>query len=349
MVGIAEVAARAEVTKSVVSRVLNGDPTVVVRAETRERIIRVAKELAYTPNYAARALKRSRVGAIGLAVHGVTHPLYSEIISGAQRIASERHMVLILADNIPELANDSGSFDRIVRSGLIDGILIVPAGTEADTRLADSVSKSIPLVIVNDAGGAHSSVSLDNAIAAGIATRHLIDLGHTRIGMFGIGERNVRAQDREDGFRRALTAANIPVRDEWMLSGGTIAATGKAAAQRMFQLDELPSGVVVGNSMAATGVLAAAREAGVRVPEELSVIGFNDLPYADQLNPPLTVVATPLEELGAQGMSLLLRQLDTGTVENLIVTEPEPRLVIRGSTAPPHRSRLDPRSHHGTW
>lgn len=334
MAGIADVAAAARVTVGTVSRVLNGDPTVRVRPDTRERIYAAAREVDYTPNYAARALRRSRVGVIGLAVHDVTNPVYAAIISGAQRAVAHEGYLLMLAD-VQELARDKSSFSRIARSGLIDGLLLLPAGDDADDELAATVSGIVPTVIVNDSSAQLSSVTVDNTAGMRMATEHLIAQGHRSIGYLALDGDTERSRSRTDGWRIALQDAGLPVRAEWMIEAGHTAETGEIAAREVLALPERPSAVVVASVMAATGVLAACREQGLRLPQDLSVIAFNDVFFAAQLDPALTVVTSPLAEMGSASVELLLRLLSGGEAEHLIVRDPPPALILRGSTTAP--------------
>lgn len=332
MARIADVAAAAGVTIGTVSRVLNNDPTVVVRPETRERIIRAAKAVDYTPNHAARALRRSRVGAVGLAVHDVRDPVFGEIITGAQRAAAEQGTSVILAD-VASIAGDAGAFDRLVRSGLIDGLLMVPMGGGGDARLAFDVSRHVPLVIVNDVVEGLSSVSFDNRAATALATRHLLDLGHRDIGFFALEDHSVRAHDRREGWIDALRAAGAPARADWVIAAGNTPAGGEAAITAMLAMAQRPTAVVVASVMAAIGVLAAARRAGLEVPGDLSVVAIHDLFFAAELMPGLTVVRTPLERIGEESMRMVLDPTRTKEPIHLIVTAPAPTLVARESTA----------------
>lgn len=333
MARIADVAAAAGVTIGTVSRVLNNDPSVVVRPETRERIIRAAKAVNYTPNYAARALRRSRVGAVGLAVHDVRDPVFGEIITGAQRVATQQGTSVILAD-ITSIAGDQGAFDRLVRSGLVDGLLMVPLGNDADRRLAFEASRHLPLVIVNDVIEGLSSVSFDNRAATCLATQHLLELGHRAVGFLALDDRSVRAEDRRQGWVDALREAGVPARADWVVTAGNTPAGGEAAVAELLSMPERPTAIVVASVMAAVGVLAAARRAGIEVPADLSVIAIHDLFFAAELTPGLTVVRTPLERLGEDSMSMVLDSARAPEPKHLVVTDPAPEVVVRESTTP---------------
>lgn len=332
-VSITDVARQAGVTPAVVSRVLNGDPKLQVRAETRDRVLAAARELDYTPSHAARALRHNRAGALGLAVHDVANPLYGEIILGAQRAAAEAGHVLLLAD-IDGLARGDETFHRAVHGGAIDGLLLQRAGTPSDRRVITTASTRIPTVLLNDRSSTLASVALDDAGGTRIATQHLVDLGHTRVAHLKVGGTQ-RSGLRVRGWRETLTKAGLPADPSSVVAGGHTVDSGQAGMRELLAARPLPTGVVVGNVLAAIGALTAAREAGLRVPEDLSVIAFHDVPYAAHLVPSLTAVAMPMRELGAASVTLLLERLGGGEPRHVVVRDPEPTLVLRGSTGPP--------------
>lgn len=332
-VSITDVARHAGVTPAVVSRVLNGDPKLQVRAETRDRVLAAARDLDYTPSHAARALRHNRAGALGLAVHDVANPLYGEIILGAQRAAAEAGHVLLLAD-IDGLARGEETFHRAVHGGAIDGLLLQRAGTPSDRKVITTASTRIPTVLLNDRSESLASVALDDAGGTRLATQHLVDLGHTRVAHLKVGGTQ-RSGQRVRGWRETLVRAGLPADPAWVVAGGHTVDSGLTGMRELLAVRPAPTGVVVGNVLAAIGALTAAREAGLRVPEDLSVIAFHDVTYAAHLVPSLTAVAMPMRELGAAAVSLLLERLGGAGPRHVVVREPEPRLVARGSTAPP--------------
>lgn len=331
-VSITDVARHAGVTPAVVSRVLNGDPKLQVRAETRDRVLTAARELDYTPSHAARALRHNRAGALGLAVHDMANPLYGEIILGAQRAAAEAGHVLLLAD-IDGLARGDQTVHRAVHGGAIDGLLLQRAGTASDRKVITTASTRIPTVLLNDRSTTLASVALDDAGGTRLATQHLLDLGHTRVGHLKVGGTQ-RSGARVRGWREALTRAGLPVDPSWLVAGGHTVESGQVGMRELLTTAGRLTAVVVGNVLAAIGALTAVREAGLRVPEDLSVIAFHDVPYAAHLVPSLTAVAMPLRELGAAAVTLLLERLGGAAPRQVVVRDPEPVLVLRGSTAP---------------
>lgn len=339
MAGIVDVAAAAGVTVGTVSRVLNGDPSVRVRPETRERIHAAARAVNYTPNRAARALRRARLGTLALAVHDVSNPVYAAVIAGAQQAASRHGYVLMLAD-VPELARDAATFSRVVNSGIVDGLLLLPAGIEADRRVAEEAAGIVPTVIVNDSADALGSVTLDNEAAARMATEHLIGLGHRDIGLLELDGETERGFARTRGWEAAMRTAGLPVNDAWVRRGGHTAEAGRQAMGTVLDRADRPTAVMAASVLAAVGAVAAARDRGLDVPADLSVVGFHDVFFAQYLQPGLTVVELPLQALGHRSVELLLALLDHGEPEHVVITEPPPRIVVRGTTArfrPPAR------------
>jgi LacI family transcriptional regulator len=332
-VSITDVARRAGVTPAVVSRVLNADPKLQVRAETRDRVLAAARELEYTPSHAARALRQSRSGTLGLAVHDMANPLYGEIILGAQKAAADAGYVLLLAD-IDGLARRDETFHRAVHGGAIDGLLLQRAGTASDSRIIRTASPRIPMVLLNDRSSTLASVALDDLAGARLATRYLLDLGHTRIAHLRIGGTQ-RSGSRVRGWRDALHRAGVEPEPAWLVDGGHTVETGVEGMRALLARRPLPTAVMVGNVLAAIGAMTAAREAGLDVPGRLSVIAFHDVLYAAHLVPALTTVAMPLRELGAAAVALLVERLDGGVPRQVVVRDPAPALRVRGSTAPP--------------
>jgi DNA-binding LacI/PurR family transcriptional regulator len=339
MATITDVARSAGVSPGVVSRVLNHDSTLKIKDETRQRVLAAASELAYTPNHAARALRKARVGVIGLAVHDTSNPVYSEIVAGAREAAAAAGYTLLLAD-VDGLARDDEVFKQVVASGAIDGLLLQRGGTATDAVVARIASSSLPTVLLNDRSrGATSSVAVDDRAAATLATRHLLDLGHRRVGHLRMdGPRSLSLQ-RLTGWREALLAAGVEPDPALVALGGHETDTGYAGLVALLALPQPPTAVVAANVLAGIGALTAAREHGVRVPADLSLIALHDVFVARHLHPALTVVRLPLRVMGSRAVHLLLHQIEGGGPQHDVIVEPPPELVPRASTAPPSPGR----------
>lgn len=335
MARIVDVAGRAGVTPSVVSRLLNGDPTLRVRPETRARVLAAAEELQYAPNHAARALRRASVGTLGLAVHDIHNPVYGEIIAGAEAAAREQGCVLMLAD-VDSLASDDDTFRRVVHGGAIDGLMLQRNGLSSDqvvTRVAES---HVPLVILNErVRSPLSGVAVDDRHAAALATRHLLALGHREVAHLGVGGRNSRARDRQAGWRDAMTGAGLEARSDLVCVGGVRPETGYRGLMDLLAGARPPTAVFAGSLLSAVGALTAARDAGLGVPDDLSILGFHDAWFAEHVFPPLTVVRLPLREMGRQAVRLLGEHAAGAPPRQVLISDPRPELVPRGSTAPP--------------
>lgn len=330
---IKDVAQEAGVTAAVVSRVLNNDPTLQIRQETRDRVLAAADRLDYVPNHAARALRHNRSAAIGLAVHDITNPVYGEIVAGAQLAAAQAGYVLLLAD-VDSIARGDERFRRAVHGGAIDGLLLQRAGTNADRRVVETANSKIPTVLVNDRSTKLPSAGLDDRAGTRLATQHLLGLGHTEIAHLRVGGTG-RSEARTRGWRDALTESGLTARQEWLVDGGHTIDMGHAGMRTLLAVPDQPTAVVVGNVLAAIGALTAIREAGLRVPEDLSVVAFHESVYAANLVPALTTVRMPLRELGSAAVTLLLEALAGVAPRHVVVNTPEPTLIIRDSTAPP--------------
>lgn len=337
MASIVDVAKLAGVTPAVVSRLVNGDPGLRVRPETRERVLAAVRELDYTPNHAARALRRSRVGVLGLAVHDISNPVYSAIIQGAQAAASEHGYVLLLAD-VVELARDNNAFARVIRSGAIDGLLLSRAGNDRDRMVARISSARVPTVLINDRSRTLGSVGVDDRAGARLATEHLLELGHRRVALLRLDGRFARSADRVRGWEDACAAHGIAAPPEYVVDGGHTSDAGAAGMRKLLALDRRPTAVVASSVLSATGAVAAIRAAGLEVPGDISVVGYHDVFFAEHLATALTVVKLALHEMGQVAVTTLLDQLDGGPARHVMVTTPPPELVLRASTAPPPSS-----------
>ncbi|MGP4017640.1 LacI family DNA-binding transcriptional regulator [Saccharopolyspora sp. 5N708] len=266
-----------------------------------------------------------------MAVHDTSNPVYSDILVGAQQEASASGYALLLAD-AEELARSDQTFERLVRGKRIDGLLLQRGSSTADATIAKIAATRLPLVLVNDrTRGAVGSVALDDDAATYLATRHLVELGHTAIAHLKLGAPKARSEARVRGWRRALHEAGLA--DGPQLRGGHTPEEGAAALHRLLAADGPPTAIVVSNVLAAVGAMTAAREAGLRIPEDLSIVAVHDVFFATHLSPPLTVVRLPLRELGRRSVAAILRQLEGGPPQHEIIDELAPELVVRGSTA----------------
>ncbi|MCK6065218.1 MULTISPECIES: LacI family DNA-binding transcriptional regulator [Microbacterium] len=333
-----DVASRADVSTTIASRVLNDDPAVRVREETRQRVIEAAKELGYAPNSIARSLRKSRSDAIGLVMHNLASPMNTTVLEGVRGRCAEAGYVTLLADS-EQLAAESSRLSSFLARGRLAGVILHVGHGHHDTLIED-VSRHVPAVLVNaDSSGLVPSARLDDVSAGRTAAEHLIALGHTDVAFVGGPEGSITSLGRQRGYEDALRGIERGAGAQ-MINAGWTAEHGEAAANAILNMPALPTAIVVANLVTASGVLAVLRSVGVRVPHDVSVVAIHDAWLAKYLTVPLTTVQLPLFELGETAAGLLLDILaGKSGGQGALITDPPPRLIVRESTAAPRASR----------
>ena len=335
MATLSEIARRAGVSVSVVSRVLNGDPTVRTRVETRQRVLRVAKELNYTANYAGRALRLARSKTLALITPAVSSPLFSDLLAGATDAAEAQDYTLLIgwSDRITE---GSDTLRRLVGEGRVDGFLLQRTDDLSDQALENLVATDARVVLITSrTPRRQGSVILDDVAGAKLATEHLIGLGHTRIGLVGGIPSSDIARRREHGYAEALHDAGLRRRENLVRRIGYSPELASVAMESLVTADRPPTGVFVANVNGAIGALTTLRRLGLRVPEDISVVAYHDVWVAEHTWPPLTTVKLPYYEVGVQAVRSLIAQLAGSPGQDIVVRDPAPQLILRSSTAPP--------------
>jgi DNA-binding LacI/PurR family transcriptional regulator len=331
------VAAAAQTSKPIASRILNGDATLNVGVELRERVLAAARDLGYRPHAAARSLRRAASGAVGLLVPALGSPVYTQLMRGAFRRAVERGFTVVLAEDFEE--QEAGEiFARLVLEGRIDGLLV--ASTRPDHPLLAELEKCpLPHVFVNRGlPGSGRNVLMDDARAVELVLDHLVSAGHTRI-VHLCGPSDLDPTRRRVAVFRALAAQYRLQRAE-VVAGDFSERGGAEAAREALQRWPDVTALFADTVSQAIGVLSLAWERGLRVPDELSIVAQADTPLAEFMTPPLTAVRMPLAELGAASVDALIEQIQAGIVHDVFI-ETKPQLVARGSIAPPRVGRLE--------
>lgn len=333
VVRLADVAGAAGVGTSIASRVLNGDPTVSIRPETRERVLRAARDLNYRPNAFARGLKLARTTTLGLVIPNIAYPINAEIIRGAERAATARGYVVLLAD-ADEFMQSGEAYKRLLLEQRVDGLLVASAAT-TEPLLGELAERGLPFVLVNRRSSrVGPSVIADDALGIGLAVDHLVALGHERIALIAGPSDADTAQRRLAGYRAAMRRARLRVPRGRIADSTYDEASGFEAMTQLLALDPRPTAVVAWSLAAAVGALSAVKRAGLSVPGDVSMAAFHDAPVAAYLDPPLTTVWMPLNEMAERGVELLLRLIERRPVRSVTVRT-APRLIERESTAPP--------------
>lgn len=334
MATIKDVAREVGVSITTVSRALNGYNDVA--PATRERIRAVAARLEYHPNAVARSLQMNRANAVGLVIPRELHREYDlfwmEFIGGCALACAEANVDLLVAA-LGDEERGRGGFARLVRSRRVDGLLVCDIRTH-DARIAYLLRHALPFVAFGRAGDGreHTYIDVDGAAGTRQAIQHLVFLGHRRIAYLGIDPTFGFSGFRREGYRAALAEMEIAEDPELVLEGLT-PIRAESALRRLLGRPDPPTAIFAGADFLALAVLEAARTEGLSVPDDLSLVVFDDNPLVQHASPPLTAVSQPNRELGHQAAQLLLdRVADPGGphVQRLL----RPELVVRSSTAP---------------
>lgn len=342
-VTITDVAKTAEVSVSTVSNLLNGRSK-RMRPETKDRILDAIETLGYTPNRAARQLKTGHTRIVGLIVPSVANPFYSVFARYVEKTALELGYQLLLCNSERKPERERAYAEELYSYG-IRGI-IFGSGLMQFTHLDDLVEQGLNLVAFDRLTQeqdrlAIDSIGVDNVLAARLATKHLLAQGHTRIGFLSGSLATVSRIDRFKGYKAALDEAGIEPNPNWIWEASSNGAFGDAnaaelgrqGAHELFSKVERPSAIFAINDMYALGAYAGARDLGLRIPEDVSIVGMDDIMLTEIAHPPLTTISQPIERIAELATKRLIGRIqDTCTEpqEHIVLT---PRLVVRGSTA----------------
>jgi LacI family transcriptional regulator len=332
-VTIKQVAREAGVSIATVSRVLNG--TGPVREETRRRVLEVSDRLRYVPHIAARSLITHRTQTVGVLLPDLYGEFYSELIRGIDSSARGHGYQLLLAGS-----HGSGSdLEAALRAtrGRVDGLIVMSPDVSA-RKLQANLPAELPVVLLNSPVDRppHQVLRVDNHGGASSMVRHLASLGHRRIGFVKGPAHNLDARERLRGFREALREVRGDASPSLIIEGDFTEDAGHRAGRRLLELARRPTAVFAANDAMAIGLLSALSDAGVRVPQEISVAGFDDIPLARFTSPPLTSVRVPILELGSRALELLLARLSEGGRRGERLEVLPTALVARGSTGVAH-------------
>jgi DNA-binding LacI/PurR family transcriptional regulator len=325
---MADVARLAGVSHQTVSRVLNQHPN--VRAETREKVLAAIRELSYRPNAAARTLVTRRTHTLGVISFDTTLYGPASMLYGIEQAA--RHAYFVSIASLPAL-DHRGVLDAVDRfvGQAVEGIIVIAPQTSAVAAL-NGITANVPLVAVGCGTKAPlASVAVDNTAGAARATRYLLDLGHQTVHHVGGPGSWLDARERTEGWRQVLAAAGAPQPE--VLAGDWSARSGYEIGLQLAQMSEVTA-VFCANDHMALGVLRALGERGRRVPDDVSVVGFDDIPESAFFLPPLTTVRQDFGELGRRALRLLIDTIsDHQSVGSRLPVDPE--LVVRSSAARP--------------
>ncbi len=303
-----DVAASANVSHATVSRVLNNHPS--VNAELRARVQDSIRKLGYQPNRAARRLRAQSSSVIGLIISDIQNPYFISIIRGIEDAAYAANMSIILC-NSDEDVKKQAMYLNVMQAEHVAGLIFVPTpGTKASNLEALVQSGSALIVLDRMLDDINvDAVKVDNVRGAYNAVKHMIDLGYQRIGIIIASNEITTGRERYQGYMQALDDAGIPLDSSLVKYGDSRAESGYRLTHELIASNQPPEAIFAGNNMVTLGALRALRESGKRIPEDIALIGFDDMPWSGDLCPPLTAVSQPTYELGQEAVALLLRRI----------------------------------------
>jgi LacI family transcriptional regulator len=331
MAKLRDVAREAGVSPATVSRHLNG--RLVLPQTTQDRIDAAIARLGYRPNVLAQRLSTGRSQSIGLVVPDIANPFFAAIAHGAGTAARAAGYALSLGITDGDPAREIETL-RALDTNAIEGILL--AIGRPDDALQAAVRRYPRQIVLIDEdlpGADVPSIIVENATGAQIATNALIAAGHRRIALVAGPDGAMSARERLAGFKAAMTAATLPIRHDWVLSGDYSRAHGQAAGRHLLRTDDRPTGIVTMADVIAIGVIESATDCGLAVPDDVSVTGFDDMEFADMIRPPLTTVRQPGAAMGQLAVQRLLDLMQGGSPP--MVTRLPVDLIERASVSGP--------------
>lgn len=333
---IRDVARSARVSHQTVSRVINGDD--YTSARTRARVERVIDRLGYRPSHAARSLASRRTHTVGLVMGDVANPFFPDVVRGVEDVLAPAGYSLILSSSRRDSERELRNVLRLLERDT-DGLILGAPQTAAEELTRLGAAAGVPMVFLNrPVRGRHAAaVWIDWRTATAEVVAHLARLGHRRIGLVMPSRAEDRAGHREAWYGAALRDAGLPPAAAWIARESISLEGGRAAALRLLALASRPTALICHSDVMALGVLEACRERRVKVPRDLSVVGWDDVPYAGLMRPALTTVRVPRYELGRAAARTLL-----GLIGGSVATPEAPlplELVVRQTCRPPRGSR----------
>ncbi len=333
-VTLRDVADAAGVHPGTASRALNDETKSLVRPETIERVLAAATQLGYKPNLLARSFKTRRTNSVGIVIPDINNPLFPPMVRGVEDRLFQDGYVALLANTENDPDRQRRIFEGMV-DRRVDGLVLATARRQ-DVGVAELAEIGIPIVLFNRVveGGGFPCVSADDAAGVRMVVEHLRLLGHERIGHVAGPQTLSTGHARYNGFVSAMAATgtvadptDVVFAQAFSISEGVLCAT------ELLSKPDRPSAIFAGNDMLALGCYSVVERAGLECPADVSIVGFNDMPFIDRLNPPLTTVRIPHYDLGVHAAELLLGRLRfPGTPAEVVHLAP--RLIVRGSTAP---------------
>jgi LacI family transcriptional regulator len=337
--GIKDVAAEAGVSVGTVSNVLNR-PDIVAPA-TRERVLAAIRLLGFVRNESARQLRAGRSRSIGLVVLDVANPFFTDVAHGAEAVADAHDTMVMLCNSGEDPQRELRHLEMLEQLRVL-GVLIIPVDAR-NPRIEAMIGRGMPVVLVDARSSRRNrcSVGVDDVLGGRLAATHLLDQGHSRVAFVGGPDGNQQVRDRHAGTARAVEEASSTTQLTVVETSSLTVAAGKEAGEQLAATPagRRPTGVFCANDLLALGVLQELRRQGLRVPEDVALVGYDDIAYAAAAQVPLTTVRQPREQLGRRAAELMFDEVALGPAHKHRQVVFEPELVVRDSSSLRRRRR----------
>lgn len=330
-VTIKDIARMANVSHTTVSRALNDKSR--IHPQTKEKILSLARELNYQPNFFARSLVTKRTKILGLVITTIANPFYTELAQGIETTARSLGYNIILCSTDYELSTEK-KYIEMLRSKGVDGIIFTSAHI-GDSNIIALAEEGFPMILLNrrtyhpTVREKVDYVGVDNILGGYLAVEHLIRLGHERIGIIGGSLESSVGFERLEGGKKALTAYGLEVREDYFLEGDFLKESGYQGGKRFLRMEKPPTAIFATNDYMALGTYQAIVEEGVRIPEEIALIGFNDIEFSSMRGIELTTIGQKKYEMGALAVKRLVERIEGDRTESPREIVLEPELIIR--------------------
>ena len=336
---VKDVARLADVSTATVSRVLTGSSR--VSPQLSKRVLEAVEALQYKPSRVARSLRTRTTRILGVIVSDIRNPFFTSLVRGIEDVAHANEYSLILCNSDEDPAKEE-LYISVLMAEAVAGAIVVPI-REDSVACATLVESGIPIVAVDRRLSSLNvdRVLVDNVLGAHLAVCHLIEQGCTRIGLIGGPLHTTTGRERLAGYKKALVEHAIELDEDLIKTGDYKQSSGYHLACELLELDDVPTAIFAANNMMTLGALEAIHDRGLHIPRDLALVGFGDMPWAEVLDPALTVVAQPTHELGRSAANVLLSRIanrDQETVEIRL----EPTLIIRESCGCGYSAALQP-------
>ena len=323
-----DVAHLAGVSTATVSRVLNNHQH--ISEDTRSKVISAIEQLDYQLNRVARRLRMERTQILGLIISDIANPFFTSVVRGIEDVAYENEYSLLLCNSDEHLAKEE-LYIRVLMGEKVAGVIISP--TDENSTAAKALIESRIPVVAMDRRLCHldvDTVIVDNVQGAYDAVAHLIRLGHCRIALIGGPVQITTARERQEGYEKALRDYGLPVDETLVRIGDFKQDSGYCTAGELLALDDPPTAIFAANNLTTLGALNAIHEKGLNIPRDVAIVGFDDMPWAPSLDPPLTTISQPTYDMGRTTADLLLKKIADNNRENVEI-KLHPTLIVRRS------------------